>query len=70
MFFRLSVNHYAPGLIRFWFGVGAGKKGGLYDGICYGFPAPPYCDVCGCEILCGVDDWICVRGLFSGYLDS
>jgi len=37
MFFHLSINHYAAVLIRFWFGFGAGKKRGLYDGICYAF---------------------------------
>ena len=44
MFFYLSINHYAPVLIRFSFGFGAGKKGGSYDGIWYGLPAPPYFD--------------------------
>ena len=41
MFFHLSINHYAPLLIRFW----CRQKGGLCDGICYAFPAPPCCDV-------------------------
>ena len=70
MFFHLSINQYAPVVIRFWLGAGAGKKGSLYDGICNGYPAPPYRDVRGCEILCGVDDWIWVRGIFSAHIDS
>ena len=70
MFFHLSINHYAPVLIRFWFGFGAGKKEGLFDGICYGFSAPKSCDVWGNEILCGDGDWIWVRGMFSAHLNS
>ena len=64
MFFHLSITHYAPVLLRFRFGFGAGKIGGSYDGIYYGFPAPPYCDVWGFEILCEVGDWFWVRDIF------
>ena len=58
MFFYQSYNHYAPLLIQFRFGFDARKKRGLCDGIWYDFPAPPYCDVWCCEILCEVGDRI------------
>ena len=41
MFFHLSINHYAPVLIRFWFGFGAGKKGGLYYSTVVAFLSRP-----------------------------
>ena len=54
MFFHLSIHHYAPVLTSFWFGFGACKKEGSYDGNCCGIPAPPYRDVCGYEIFAGL----------------
>ena len=62
MFFHLSINHCAPVLIQFWCGFDACKKAGVYDGICYDFPAPKYCDVWGCEILFGLGDLIWFDG--------
>ena len=59
MFFHLSINHFAPVLIRVLCGAGEGKKGGLYDGLWYGFTASSYRHVWGREILCGVGNWIC-----------
>ena len=54
MFFHLSINQYAPVLIRFWFIAGSGKKGSLYDIICNGFAAPSYRNVWGCEFFAGL----------------
>ena len=69
MFFHLSCNHYALVVIQFWFGFDACKKGGLCDGICYDFPAPPYCDVWCYEILCGVGDLILFDGKIAPGID-